>query len=221
MGQERQLINLEINLTTGSGISIWGKHDPREREGADYVLALKENRTRASCLLRPARRYARSPEPAALPNGAEPVTHDRCEWRRRHRPARHPVSACGPEVPRRPLRWPASPPRRRVLGTPRGASPSVVLFPALPKYIPAKRLVAHFVAPPIGASRTSCDLVLDVVFNEDRTRTRKDNAPENLADTPKARPQSGAQPPLCGRKSNAQGGTCSVICDTPAPCGGG
>jgi hypothetical protein len=59
---------------------------------------------------------------------------------------------------------------------PRGAFQ--VRYFLLSKYIPANRLL-RIVRPHCGIEN-QLHWVLDVVFNEDRNRTRKDNAPENL-----------------------------------------
>jgi predicted transposase YbfD/YdcC len=67
--------------------------------------------------------------------------------------------------------------RRRALGG--RAEPPQVRYFLLSKYIPAKRLL-HIVRSHWGIEN-QLHWVLDVVFNEDRNRTRKDNAPENLA----------------------------------------
>jgi predicted transposase YbfD/YdcC len=54
-----------------------------------------------------------------------------------------------------------------------------VRYYLLSKYIPAKRLLQ--IVRSHWAIENRLHWVLDVVFDEDRNRTRKDNGPENLA----------------------------------------
>jgi predicted transposase YbfD/YdcC len=105
------------------------------------------------------------------------------------------------------------------------AEPPQVRYFLLSKYIPAKQLL-RIVRSHWGIEN-QLHWVLDVVFNEDRNRTRKDNAPENLAILRKLALNLVRSHPAATRKSNERDGTtpsswaCSVICDSPAPCGGG
>ena len=181
MGQERQLINLEINLTTGSGISIWGKHE----RGADYVLALKENQSKLFAAA--ARRYARSGA-RSVAERREPVTHDRCEWRRATvlRDATFAAVQKFPGV----VALARITSRRRVLGA--CAEPPQVRYSCSPNIFPPSNCCAS--CAPIGdrepaALGARCRLQRGSQPNSERQRAREPR------DTPKARPQSGAQPP--------------------------
>ena len=185
------------------------------------MLALKENQSKLFAAA--ARRYARSGA-RSVAERREPVTHDRCEWRRATvlRDATFAAVQKFPGV----VALARITSRRRVLGA--CAEPPQVRYFLLSKYIPAKQLL-RIVRSHWGIEN-QLHWVLDVVFNEDRNRTRKDNAPENLAILRKlalnlVRSHPAATP--CARKSNERDGTtpsswaCSVICDSPAPCGGG
>ena len=136
------------------------------------MLALKENQSKLFAAA--ARRYARSGA-RSVAERREPVTHDRCEWRRATvlRDTSFAAVQKFPGV----VALARITSRRRVLGT--RAEPPQVRYFLLSKYIPAKRLL-RIVRSHWGIEN-QLHLVLDVVFNEDRNRTRKDNAPENLA----------------------------------------
>jgi predicted transposase YbfD/YdcC len=140
--------------------------------GADYVLALKENQSKLFAAA--TRRYARSGA-RSIADRREPVTHDRCEWRRAT-VLRDTTFAAVQKFPGV-VALARITSRRRALGG--RAEPSQVRYFLLSKYIPAKRLL-HIVRSHWGIEN-QLHWVLDVVFNEDRNRTRKDNAPENLA----------------------------------------
>jgi predicted transposase YbfD/YdcC len=132
--------------------------------GADYVLALKENQSKLFAAA--VRRYARSGA-RNVAERREPVTHDRCEWRRATvlRDTSFAAVRKFPGVLALARRCPC------------GASPGALL-PALRIY--SRQAVAAHRALHWGIEN-QLHWVLDVVFNEDRNRTRKDNAPENLA----------------------------------------
>jgi hypothetical protein len=136
------------------------------------VLALKENQSKLFAAA--ARRYARSGA-RSVAERREPVTHDRCEWRRATvlRDATFAAVQKFPGV----VALARITSRRRVLGA--CAEPPQVRYFLLSKYIPAKQLL-RIVRSHWGIEN-QLHWVLDVVFNEDRNRTRKDNAPENLA----------------------------------------
>ena len=140
--------------------------------GADYVLALKENQSKLFAAA--ARRYARSGA-RNVAERREPVTHDRCEWRRAT-VLRDTTFAAVQKFPGV-VALARITSRRRVLGA--CAEPPQVRYFLLSKYIPAKQLL-RIVRSHWGIEN-QLHWVLDVVFNEDRNRTRKDNAPENLA----------------------------------------
>lgn len=141
------------------------------KRGGNYVLALKENQ---SALFADAACLFRRPRKRSMSEQLEPCTHDRREWRRAivvrdNRMAekhRFPGIVAVARVTC----------RRRVHG---GRSEPKVRYFLLSKYLSAKRL--------LQTSRTHWSIenqmhwILDVVFEEDGNRARKDNAPENLA----------------------------------------
>ena len=136
------------------------------------ITCWRSRRTRASCSLRPLGAM-RAAEPAALPNGANPPltiaasggAPPSCAIPLSPRSRSSPASCAGPHH--------LAPPRAPCLC---GASPGALLL--LSKYIPAKQLLrivrSHWDREP-AALGTRCRL------QQDRNRTRKDNAPENLA----------------------------------------
>ena len=96
----------------------------------------------------------------------------------------------------------------------------------LSKYIPAKQLL-RIVRSHWGIEN-QLHWVLDVVFNEDRNRTRKDNAPENLAilrklalNLVRSHPAATSLRQKIKRAGwdDASSWACSVICDSPASWG--
>ncbi len=142
-----------------------------ERDG-DYVLALKGNQGKLFNAV--ARRFAR----AGIRSTAErlePSTHDRREWRRAAviRDARLAVTHDFPGI----AAIARITSRRRQHGG--RAEPVSVRYYVLSKYMPARRLLkvvrAHW------SIENQLHWILDVVFDEDGCRARKDNAPENLA----------------------------------------
>jgi predicted transposase YbfD/YdcC len=139
--------------------------------GGNYVLALKKNQ---SALFADAERLFRRNRKRSVAEQLEPSTHDRREWRRAtvvrdtSLAVEHNFSgivavarvAC----------------RRRAYG---GRSEPLVRYFLLSKYIPAKRLLQ--ITRSHWSIENQLHWVLDVVFDEDGNRARKDNAPENLA----------------------------------------
>jgi predicted transposase YbfD/YdcC len=140
--------------------------------GADYVLALKQNQSKLFAAA--ARRFARGGT-RSLAERREPSTHDRREWRRATvlRDPNFAVAHGFPGV----VALARITSRRRSHGG--RAEPPLVRYFLLSKYLPAKRLL-HIVRSHWGIEN-QLHWVLDVIFNEDRNRSRKDNAPENLA----------------------------------------
>jgi predicted transposase YbfD/YdcC len=142
-----------------------------QRDG-QYVLALKKNQSKlfdavARCLARAGKR--------STAKRVEPSTHDRYESRRATVIRDTSVGAAN--------RFPgvaavARITSRRYLQGKRPDKP-IVHYYLLSKYVPAKRLLQ--IARSHWAIENQLHWVLDVVFNEDGSRTRKDNAPENLA----------------------------------------
>ena len=135
------------------------------------MLAFKENQSKLFAAA--ARRYARSGA-RSIAERRDPAAHDRCELRRATvlRDATFAAVQKFPGVVA--LARIAS--RRRVLGA--CAEPPQVRYFLLSKYIPAKQLLS--IVRSHWGIENQLHWVLDVVFNEDRNRTRKDDAPEIL-----------------------------------------
>jgi predicted transposase YbfD/YdcC len=140
--------------------------------GGNFALALKKNQGKLFAAA--ARRFARGGKRSAAKR-LEPSTHDRREAR--HATVIRDTSVAAAN------RFPGVvalgriTSRRRLHGD-RAEKPLVRYF-LLSKYIPAKRLLqavrSHW------GIENRLHWVLDVVFDEDGNRTRKDNSPENLA----------------------------------------
>jgi predicted transposase YbfD/YdcC len=139
--------------------------------GGNYVLALKENQ---SALFADAIRLFRRTRQRSVAERLEPSTHDRREWRRAvvlrdtSLADKHdfPGIAAVARVTC----------RRRPHGCP---SEPLVRYFLLSKYTSATRLL--HVARCHWSIENQLHWVLDVVFDEDGNRARKDHAPENLA----------------------------------------
>jgi predicted transposase YbfD/YdcC len=140
--------------------------------GADYVLALKENQSKLFAAAE--RRFARGGT-RSVAEQHDPSTHDRREWRRAT-VVRDPNFAAAYGFPGV-VALARITSRRRTHGG--RAEPPLVRYFLLSKYIPAKQLL-RIVRSHWGIEN-QLHWVLDVVFNEDGNRSRKDNAPENLA----------------------------------------
>jgi predicted transposase YbfD/YdcC len=140
--------------------------------GADYVLALKENQGKLFAAV--ARRFARAGTRSTAER-LEPSTHDRREWRRAT-VIRNTTLAVAHDFPGI-VALARITSRRRPHGA-RAARPFVRYY-LLSKYIPAKKLLR--IVRSHWAIENQLHWVLDVIFDEDRNRARKDNAPENLA----------------------------------------
>lgn len=139
---------------------------------ADYVLALKKNQGKLFETV--ARRFARK-GPRSKAEQDEPSTHDRHEWRRAT-VIRDKSLAIEQDFPGiKALARVTS--RRRHQGKP--AEKPFVRYYLLSKYITAKKLLQ--IVRSHWAIENQLHWILDVVFDEDANRTRKDNAPENLA----------------------------------------
>lgn len=142
------------------------------KRGADYVLALKENQSKLFAAA--ARRFARA-GPRSSAERLEPVTHDRREWRRATVIRDISIAAAN--------RFPGVVAVARVTSRrrPHGgrAERPFVRYYLLSKYLPAKKLLR--IVRGHWAIENQLHWVLDVVFDEDRNRARKDHAPENLA----------------------------------------
>jgi predicted transposase YbfD/YdcC len=139
---------------------------------ADYALALKKNQGKLFDAV--ARRFARSGK-RSVANRLEPSTHDRHEARRATVIRDTSVGLANRFPGVAALARITS--RRRSRG--RRAEKPLVRYFLLSKYIPAKRLL-HVVRSHWGIENR-LHWMLDVVLAEDANRSRKDNAPENLA----------------------------------------
>lgn len=140
--------------------------------GADYTLALKENQAKLHAAV--VRRFARGGQRSTALR-REASTHDRSETRRATviRDASFAAVNNFPGVAAL-ARVTA---RRRRHGQ-RAEKPAVRYY-LLSKYIPAKRFLATVRSH--WGIENRLHWVLDVVLGEDANRSRKDNAPENLA----------------------------------------
>jgi len=140
-------------------------------QGANYVLALKENQ---SALFADGERLFRRPHNRSVAEQFEPSTHDRRE-RRRAVVIRDRTLAIKHKFP-----GIVAVARVSCRRKPNGKrSERIVRYFLLSKYMPAKRLLA--VTRTHWSIENQMHWVLDVVFEEDGNRARKDNAPENLA----------------------------------------
>jgi predicted transposase YbfD/YdcC len=142
------------------------------KRGGHFVLALKENQSKLFNAV--ARRFARAGK-RSVAKRTEPSTHDRHEARRATVIRDTGVAAANrfPGV----VALARITSRRRSRG--QGADKPVVRYFLLSKYMAAKKLLqtvrSHW------GIENQLHWILDVVFDEDGSRTRKDNAPENLA----------------------------------------
>jgi predicted transposase YbfD/YdcC len=140
--------------------------------GADYVLALKQNQGKLFAAV--AQRFARAGKRSTAKR-REASTHDRLETRRATVIRDKAVAAANRFPGVAALARITS--RRRVRG--QRADKAVVRYYLLSKYMSAKRVLQ--IARSHWGIENQLHWVLDVVFAEDAGRTRKDNAPENLA----------------------------------------
>jgi predicted transposase YbfD/YdcC len=140
--------------------------------GGHYALALKQNQSKLYAAV--ARRFARGGA-RSVARQIESATHDRHESRRATviRDASVAAENRFPGV----VALARITSRRRRLGA--RADPPAVRYYLLSKYLPAKRLLATVRSH--WSIENQLHWVLDVVFDEDGNRSRKDNAPENLA----------------------------------------
>ena len=142
------------------------------KRGADYVLALKQNQGKLFDAV--VRRFTRAGKRSTA-RRREHSRHDRQETRRATVIRDTSVAAANRFPGVAALARVTS--RRRLRG--RRADKPVVRYYLLSKYMPAKRVLQ--IARSHWAIENQLHWVLDVVFDEDAGRTRKDNAPENLA----------------------------------------
>jgi len=138
--------------------------------GGNYVLALKGNQSKVFAAV--VRRFARG-GPNSTAQRQELSSHDRREWRRASVIRDKTLAKDFPGVAA--LAQITS--RRRVGGA--KAEPLLTRYYLLSKYLSATRLLQ--VVRSHWAIENQLHWMLDVAFNEDGDRARKDNAPENLA----------------------------------------
>jgi predicted transposase YbfD/YdcC len=141
-------------------------------QGGDYVLAIKANR--GPLFKTVVSQFARSGKRQTTQQ-LDPASHDRSEARRATIMRNTSLAAVH--------RFPGVvavgrvTSRRRLQGNP--ADPPAVRYYLLSKYMSAKRLLQ--VTRSHWTIENQLHWVLDVQFDEDGNRARKDNAPENLA----------------------------------------
>src|SRR5919198_503403 len=140
--------------------------------GGDYVLAIKANR--GPLFTTVVRQFARSGK-RSVSERREPSTHDRREARRATIMRNSSLAAVHgfPGV----VAIGRVTSRRRLHG--QRAEPPLVRYYLLSKYMPPTRLLQ--VTRSHWSIENQLHWVLDVHFDEDGNRARKDNAPENLA----------------------------------------
>jgi predicted transposase YbfD/YdcC len=141
------------------------------KQGGHYVLALKENQ---SALFAAAVRLFRRAGKRSTAEQLEPSTHDRREWRRAT--VLHDTSLATKHDFPGIVAVARVTCRRRRHGN---RTEPIVRYFVLSKYLPARRLLQ--VTRSHWSIENQLHWILDVVFDEDGNRARKDNAPENLA----------------------------------------
>jgi predicted transposase YbfD/YdcC len=166
------LLSLNARIVTADALHCHRAFAQRVLErGGNYALALKENQ---SALYEDVRRLFRRPRTSSVAEKLEPATHHRREWRRAVvvRNTNLAVKHDFPGI----VAVARVTCRRRLKG---GRTQPLVRYFLLSKYLSARRVL------PVVRSHWSIEnqmhWVLDVVFDEDRNRARKDHAAENLA----------------------------------------
>ena len=218
-----QMLSLEGSIVTADAL-----HCNRPfaamvlKRAGDYALALKRNQGKLFNAVE--RRFARAGK-RSFAKSIEPSIHDRQESRRATVIRDTNVAAAN--------RFPGVVALARITSRrrPHGkrADKPVVRYYLLSKYMSAKHACLQIVRSHWGIENR-LHWVLDVVFDEDGSRTRKDNGPGEPRDLAKIRNQhhSLAIPTAypCAKKSNALAGTMpsfsisSATCDSPAWKGG-
>lgn len=141
-------------------------------KGAHYVLALKKNQSKLHAAV--VRRFTRSGV-RSVARCREPSAHDRHEWRRAT-VIRDKTLAAAQNFPGI-VALARVTSGRRLAGAKAGKP--FIRYYLLSKYFPARKLLE--IVRSHWAIENQLHWILDVVFEEDRCRVRKDNSPENLA----------------------------------------
>jgi predicted transposase YbfD/YdcC len=171
--QVLELLQLDDCIITADALHCHRAMAARVLErGADYVLAIKANR--GPLFKAVVGQFTRSGERFAATQ-LDPSTHDRRELRNAT-VMRNTSLAAVHEFPGV-VAIGRITSRRRLHGNP--ALPPVVRYYLLSRYMSAKRLLQ--VTRSHWSIENQLHWILDVHFDEDGNRARKDNAPENLA----------------------------------------
>lgn len=168
-----RMLSLEGSIVTADALHCHRAFAARVRErGGHFVLALKRNQSKL--FDRVARRFARAGT-RSVAQRREPATHDRQETRRAAviRDTSIAAAKLFPGVAA--LGRITS--RRRLEGRP--AEKPVVRYFLLSQYMSANRLLR--VVRSHWGIENRMHWLLDVLFDEDASRARKDHGPENLA----------------------------------------
>jgi predicted transposase YbfD/YdcC len=138
---------------------------------AHYVLALKQNQNKLFATV--VQRFTRAGKRSSAER-LERSTHDRREWRRAT--VIRDATLAGQQKFPGIVALGRITSRRRAQG--RRSEPSATRYFLLSSYVPAKKLLQ--IVRSHWSIENQLHWVLDVVLAEDRNRSRKDNAPENL-----------------------------------------
>jgi predicted transposase YbfD/YdcC len=168
-----QMLHLKHCIVTADALHCHQKFAASVLErGGHYVLALKKNQSKLYEAV--AGWFARAGARTSVER-LEPSTHDRREWRRAT-VMQNTSLAASHDFPG--IVAVARITSRRRLHGGRAEKPFVRYY-LLSKYMAPKKLLA--IVRSHWAIENQLHWVLDVVFDEDAQRSRKDNAPENLA----------------------------------------
>lgn len=168
-----QLLSLEHCIVTADALHCHAKMARTVLDrGGNYVLALKQNQ---SALWAAAAGVVRQAQTRSVAEKLDPSTHDRREQRRAV-VVRNSTLADRHDFPGI-VAVARITSRRRLKGKP--ADKPLVRYFLLSKYFAAKRLLQ--VVRSHWSIENQLHWLLDVAFDEDANRARKDNAPENLA----------------------------------------